>query len=140
MLYILTSYPISYLISYLMSPRMVWFLCWIWKLQGCHCARQQKKYQRSSEHHERLAGLDMTQRRCLQRRPAAVAQESPMKMLSCNGRTFPLEVAVAHSVALRKQCVQESRAQRVAIMQRRREQSLARAAGAQYMRRVAADH
>ncbi len=63
-----------------------------------------------------------------------------MKTLSRNGRTFPLEVAVAHSVALRKQCVQESRAQRVATMQPWREQSLARAAGAQYMRRVAADY
>ena len=123
-----------------MSPRMVWFLRWIRKLQGCHGAQQQKKYQRSSEHHERLAGLDMTQRRCPQRRPAAAAQESPMKTLSRNGRTFTLEVAVAHSVALRKQGVQESRAQRVVTMQRRREQSLARAAGAQYMCRVAADH
>ncbi len=128
----LTSYPISYLISHPMSPRMVWFLCWIWNIQGC--ARRQKKYQRSSEHHTRLAGLDTPQRRCPQRRrPAAAAQEYPMKTLSCNSRTFPLEVAIAHSVALRKQCVQESRAQGVANMQRRREQSLARAAGAQYM-------
>jgi len=79
----------------------------------------------------------MTQRRCPQRRPAAAEQEYPMKTLTRNGRTFPLEVAVAHSVALLKQCVQ---AQRVATMQRRREQSLARAAGAQCMRRVAADH
>ncbi len=58
-----------------------------------------------------------------------------MKTLSHNGRTFPLEVAVAHSVALWKQCVQESRAQGVATMQRQREQSLARAAGTQYMSR-----
>ncbi len=65
----------------------------------------------------------MMQRRCPQRQPAAAAQESPMKTLSRNGRTFPLEVAIAHSLALRKQCVQESRAQRVATMQRRREQS-----------------
>ncbi len=98
-----------------MSPRMVWFLRWIWKLQGCHGARRQKKYQPSSEHHKRLAGLDTpvrTQRRCQQRRSAAAAQESAMKTLSRNGRlgTFPLEVAVAHSVDLQKQCVQESRA------------------------------
>jgi hypothetical protein len=58
-----------------------------------------------------------------------------MKTLSCNGRTFPLEVAVAHFVTLRKQRVQESRAQGVATMQRQREQSLAKAAGAQFMRR-----
>ena len=93
----------------------------------------------SSEHHERLAGLDTQQRRCPQRRPAAAAQESPMKTLIRNGRTFPLEVSKAHSLALQKQCVQESRAQRVATMQRQRKQSLARAAGAQYMCRVAAD-
>jgi hypothetical protein len=70
-----------------------------------------------------------------------------MKTLRSNGRTFPLEVAVAHYVALpQKQCVpwQESRAQRVATVRvrvkRLREQSLARATGAQYMCRVAADH
>ncbi len=63
-----------------------------------------------------------------------------LKTWSRNGRTLPLEVAIAHSVALRKQCVQDSRAQRVATMQRRREQSLARSAGVEYMRRVAADH
>jgi hypothetical protein len=56
-----------------------------------------------------------------------------MKTLSRNGRTFPLGVAIAHSAALLKQCVQESRAQGIATMQRQREprQSLARAAGAQ---------
>jgi hypothetical protein len=74
----------------------------------------------------------MPQRRCPQRRPAAAAQESPMKTLSRTGRTFPLEVAVAQSVVLRKQCVQESRAQGVATMQRRREQSLHRAVTRQW--------
>ncbi len=112
-----------------MSPRMVWSLHWIQKLQGCALWQLEKKpeYQQSSEHHERLAGLDTPQRLCPQRRPAA-AQESPMKTLSSNGpgRTFPLDsevtVAVAaQSVALRKQCVQESRVQGVATirMQRR---------------------
>jgi hypothetical protein len=47
------------------------------------------------------------------------------------GRTFPLEISVADAEAMRKQRVQESRAQGAATMRRRREQALVLAAGAQ---------
>ena len=46
------------------------------------------------------------------------------------GRTFPLEITVADAEAMRKQQVQESRAQGAATLKRRREQALVRAAGA----------
>ena len=47
-----------------------------------------------------------------------------------NGRTFPREITVADAEAMRKQRVQESRAQGAATLKRRREQALVRAAGA----------
>jgi hypothetical protein len=46
------------------------------------------------------------------------------------GRTFPLDVTVTDAVAMRKQRIEESRAQGAATLNRRRMLDQARAAGA----------